>query len=170
VAGQNFGARRADRVRETFRTAVTGAAIVMIVFALLSHVAPAAMIGLFSNDPQVIAYGDEYLRIISWSYVASGVIFVCSSLFQAMGNTIPSLVASGLRIAAVAGVSLVLASRPGFQLHSIWILSVVAVALQMVLCLVFLRREFRLRLDFADAPAPNATAAPVEVTGAAGEL
>jgi hypothetical protein len=38
--------------------------------------------------------GEEYLRIVSWSYMASGVIFVASSMFQAMGNTIPSLVSS----------------------------------------------------------------------------
>src|SRR5262245_2208874 len=94
VAGQNFGARLAGRVRETFRSAVSIAVVVMVVFALLCHIAPAAMIRIFSSDPAVIAVGEEYLRIVSWNFISSGVVFVSSSMFQALGNTIPSLVSS----------------------------------------------------------------------------
>jgi MATE family, multidrug efflux pump len=159
VAGQNFGARHPERVRETFRTAVLMAAGVMALFALLCHVAPRAMIRIFSSDPQVIDVGDEYLRILSWNFVASGVVFVCSSTFQAMGNTIPSLVSSFVRIAVVAIPSFLLARVPGFQLRWIWYLSVAAVTLQMLLSLLLVRMEFRSRLQFTAAPA----AAPVAV-------
>src|SRR5207247_694843 len=67
VAGQNFGARLKDRVLRTFRDAVTMAVGVMLVLAALCHLAPAAMMHIFSTDPQVIAVGVEYLRIISWN-------------------------------------------------------------------------------------------------------
>jgi len=146
VAGQNFGAGRYDRVRETFRAAATMAVALMIVFAILCHIAPAAMIGVFSRDPMVIAVGDEYLRIISWNFVASGVVFVASSTFQAIGNTIPSLVASFVRILLVALPAIALSRMVGFQLRWIWYLSVTAIAIQMVLSLWLLRREFALRL------------------------
>src|SRR5439155_26915751 len=87
VAGQNFGARLAHRVTATFKDAALMAGGIMLLFALLCHIAPAAMVGVFSKDSAVIAVGDEYLKIISWTYVASGLIFVASSMFQAMGNT-----------------------------------------------------------------------------------
>jgi putative MATE family efflux protein len=147
VAGQNFGARLADRVRETFKSAVLLSASLMLLFALLCHIAPAAMIRVFSSDPQVIAVGEEYLRIISWNFVASGVIFVASSMFQAIGNTVPSLVSSFIRIVAVAIPTILLARLPGFHLVWIWYLSVASVTLQMLLSLLLLRRELRLRLD-----------------------
>src|SRR5439155_4159315 len=73
VAGQNFGARQAQRVRDTFRSALLLSTGVMLLFALLCHVAPAAMVRLFSRDPQVLSVGDEYLRIVSWNYMASGI-------------------------------------------------------------------------------------------------
>ena len=47
------------------------------------------MVGVFSSDPQVIAVGEEYLHIIAFNFVASGIVFVSSSMFQAMGNTDP---------------------------------------------------------------------------------
>jgi putative MATE family efflux protein len=104
VAGQNFGARQAERVKHTFRDAAWMAVGVMLAFAVACQVAPAELVAVFSSDPAVIAVGAEYLRIISWNYVPSGLIFVASSMFQAMGNTVPSLVASGVRIALITGL------------------------------------------------------------------
>jgi Na+-driven multidrug efflux pump len=148
VAGQNFGARRPDRVRETFRVAALMAAVGMALFAVLAHIAPAALIGVFSNDPAVIAFGDEYLRISSWNFIASGLIFVTASMFQAMGNTMPSLT-SCTRVVAVAVPAFLLSQLPGFEMRWIWYMSVAAVALQMCLNLLILQREFRVRLSFA---------------------
>ncbi len=146
VAGQNFGARLGHRVRETFRSAVLMSVGVMAAFALICHVAPAAMIGIFSRDPQVIAVGDEYLRIVSWNFVASGIIFVASSMFQAMGNTVPALLTSFVRMFIVALPAFPLSRNAGFELRWIWYLSVASVAFQMAMSLLLLRREFRLRL------------------------
>ncbi len=152
VAGQNFGARRSQRVRDTFRHGAIMAAGVMFVFAILCHFAPAPLVRFFSNDPAVIDVGAEYLRIVSYSFVASGVIFVGSSMFQAMGNTIPSLITSGVRVLLVAIPSILLARSPGFELRWIWFLSVGSVLVQLVISMLLLRREFGRRLNFEAAP------------------
>ena len=46
----------------------------------------------------MIAVGVEYLQIVVVTFVASGITFVSSSMFQALGNTIPSLATSTLRL------------------------------------------------------------------------
>ena len=148
VAGQNYGARHADRVRKTFASAASLAGGLMLIFAAVCHVAPAAMIRFFSNDPNVVAVGDEYLRIVSWNFVASGIIFVGSSMFQAIGNTIPPLITSFLRLVLVAVPILMLSGNPHFTLRWVWYLSVASVTLQLILNLLLLRREFNLRLRF----------------------
>jgi putative MATE family efflux protein len=155
VAGQNFGARQAERVKATFKDAALMAAGVMVLFAILCQLAPEALIRVFSKDPAVIAVGTEYLRIVSWTYVASGVIFVASSMFQAMGNTLPSLVTSTVRILLIAIPAFMLARSPGFQLRWIWYLSICSVIVQFTLALLLLRREFRLRLRFDTVPPPS---------------
>jgi putative MATE family efflux protein len=153
VAGQNFGARHADRVKDAFRDAALMATAAMVLFAIVCHIAPAAMVGGFSKDPAVIAVGGEYLRIISWNFVASGLIFVASSMFQAMGNTVPSLVASAVRIGLLSVGALALARMPGFQLRWIWYLSVATVLVQLGLAMWFLRHEFSRRLRWEAASA-----------------
>ena len=146
VAGQNFGARLPHRVRKTFTSAASLAGGLMLLFALVCHIAPAAMIRFFSNDPEVVAVGEEFLRIVSWNFFSSGIIFVGSSMFQAIGNTIPPLVTSFMRLVLV-GVPVVLLSRePGFALRWIWYLSVMSVTVQMIASLLLLRRELNLRL------------------------
>jgi MATE family, multidrug efflux pump len=156
VAGQNFGASHPERVRGTFGTAAIMAAVYMVVWTAVCQLTSAAMVRFFSADPQVVSVGAEYLHIVSWSFVASGVIYVGSSMFQAMGNTLPALMASAVRIVVVAVPAFLLSRMPGFALHWIWYLSVAAVALQLALNLSLLRREFhrRLRVEPARALPP----------------
>jgi putative MATE family efflux protein len=149
VAGQNFGARLGARVRETFRAGALMATALMLVLTVFSHLFPEALIRVFSKDATVIAVGGEYLRIISFNFVASGIIFVSSSMFQAVGNTLPSLFSSAVRLLVVGLPAWLLSRVPGFQLRWIWYLSASAVLLQMLLNLVLLRREFARKLGDA---------------------
>ena len=155
VAGQNFGARAAHRVTHTFRDAAWMAVGAMAVFMIACQIVPASMVRVFSNDPDVIRIGAEYLRIVSWSAPASGLIFVASSMFQAMGNTVPSLISSAVRITLVATLTLVLVPIPGFTLSWIWYLSVGSVFVHLILSLALLRREFGRRLKWDPIAAPT---------------
>jgi len=147
VAGQNFGARHPQRVRDTFRSAAVMAAAVMLAWTVVCLVFGASMVRFFSDDPNVIRVGADYLDIVAWTFAASGVVYVGSSMFQAMGNTLPALVASLVRIVVVAIPAFVLSRVPGFALHWIWYLSVIAISVQLILNLLLLRREFNRRLD-----------------------
>jgi putative MATE family efflux protein len=158
VAGQNFGAGHPQRVRDTFTSAALMAAGVMAAWTIVCLAWGAPMVGIFSDDPHVMAIGGEYLRIVSWTFVASGVIFVSSSMFQAMGNTLPALVASSVRLAVVAVPAVLMSRLPGFQLHWIWYLSVLAIAVQLAATLLLLRREFDRRLDAGPGGRPALTA------------
>jgi MATE family, multidrug efflux pump len=155
LAGQNFGARNAERVRSTFRAALTLVSTVMLVITILSHLAPEGMIGIFSQDPAVISFGAEYLKIISFNFLAVGVVFTCSSIFQGMGHTLPPLICSCLRIFVFAIPAFLMSLRPGFQIREVWLLSVATVALQAVLSYYLVRREFEHRLAFGDGVVPT---------------
>jgi len=146
VAGQNVGARKPDRVRSAFRSAIAMAAGVMLISAVICFFGAARLMAVFSNDPGVVMVGVEYLRIASFSFVASGVVFVVSSMFQALGNTIPPLITSVTRVILVAVPILMLSRLPGFHLKTIWYLSVCGVLMQMIVNLLLLQREFRLRM------------------------
>jgi MATE family, multidrug efflux pump len=153
VVGQNFGARLGERVRRSFYAAAAMASAVMVVLTFLCHLAPDALVRFFNPDPTVVTLGSEYLRIISWNFLAAGVVFVSSSVFQGMGNTLPPLASSCLRLVVFAVPSYVISRQPGFQLRHLWYLAVGAVALQLAVNLWLLHREFDRRLGPAAAAA-----------------
>lgn len=162
VTGQNFGARLGQRVRQSFYSAAGMAAVVMAVLTVLCHIAPDAMVRFFNRDPAVVAFGAEYLRIISWNFVGSGIVFVSSSVFQGMGNTLPPLGSSLLRLLLFALPAYGLARSPGFQMRHVWYVSLASVAVQTCVNLWLLRREFGRKLSFEVLPAAAPRLAPAE--------
>ena len=156
IAGQNFGAGNWERVRHTFRAAIGASTAVMIVLMLICQWRPDALIRIFSNDPRVVAQGAEFLRIISWNFIGAGIIYSCSGMFQALGNTWPALMSSGSRVLTLALPVVLLSLQAGFRIEWVWYVSVASVVLQAIFSLFLIWREFRRRM-----PAPESTAAAV---------
>jgi putative MATE family efflux protein len=145
VAGQNVGARKADRVRTTFLSAVGMAAGITTLSAIVGYLEAERFMRIFSQDPEVVQVGVDYLHIAAWSFVASGVVFVSSSMFQALGNAVPPMLTSISRIVLISVPIVVLSQQPGFSLKTIWYISVCGTALQMIANLALLQREFHKR-------------------------
>src|SRR5438445_2320948 len=102
VVGQNFGGRRADRVRHSVYSAIGLAGAMMLVLAVITEIVPGPMIRFFSKDANVIAFGSEYLRIVSLNFISAGIVFITSSVFQGIGNTLPPLFSSMTRLVLFA--------------------------------------------------------------------
>jgi putative MATE family efflux protein len=158
VAGQNFGAKQYDRVRETFRvTALIGSAI-MLSLSVLCHINPGVLARPFTDDPEVLAITEDYLQIVSWNFVFAGLVMAAGSMFQGMGDTRPSLIASATRMVTFIAPAIWLSYQPDFTLHQVWLLSVVSVVAQCALAMWLLFRAFKRKLA-PPAPAPIAAAA-----------
>jgi putative MATE family efflux protein len=150
VIGQNFGGRRGDRVRQSVYSALGLASAMMLVLTLIAHFWPAALIRPFSRDPVVIAFGGDYLQIVAFNFVAAGIVFTSSSIFQGIGNTWPPLLSSLTRLALFVTPALILSRRPGFQIRHVWYLSVGSQIIQACINLLLLRRELKRKLAFAE--------------------
>jgi Na+-driven multidrug efflux pump len=137
-------------VRTSFSSAALLSTSIMLVLTGLCHIAPQSMIRLFSHDAAVVSFGAEYLRIVSWNFVAFGLIYTSSSLFQGLGNTLPPLMSSASRLLIFAVPAYWLSTRAGFQIREVWYLSVATVAVQAIMNLLLLKREFDRKLTFAE--------------------
>lgn len=149
VAGQNLGAGCPERVRETLKQALLIQSGVMLVLTLLCQISPQTLVGAFSADADVVAVGARFLQIASWNFVASGIVFACSGLFQALGNTLPSLLSTAVRLFTFVLPAVWLSRRSGFQLDDIWHLSVASVMAQALVSALLLQRQMRRRLGSA---------------------
>jgi putative MATE family efflux protein len=146
IAGQNFGAKRYARVRETFRTAALTSCAIMVALTLFCQWNAELLVRGFASDAAVVRVGTDYLQILSWNFVAVGLVFTASSMFQALGNTWPSLISSSSRLVLFVGPAIWLSRQAGFRLADAWHLSVATVAAQAIFSLLLLRMQFRTRL------------------------
>jgi putative MATE family efflux protein len=146
IIGQNFGAQRADRVRAGFKDAALLVSAVMFVLTILCHISPHTLLLPFSKDEAVLGPGVQFLSIISLNFVAQGLIFAASSTFQGLGNTLPPLFSSSLRLLLFAIPAYLWSRMPGFKIEYVWYLSVASVTIQMAVNLLLLRREFKRKL------------------------
>ena len=146
IAGQNYGARQAQRVRDTFYKAVVLNSVVMLLVTLFLQWRPDVLVAFFTGDADVIEVGATFLRIVSLNFVAQGIVFTCSGMFQGLGDTRPALLSSAARLTLFAPLVIMLAGQPGFMLLHVWEISVLTVGLHAVLSVVLLRAQFRRRL------------------------
>ena len=122
----------------------------MILLALLAHFAPTPLIRAFSKDPAVIDFGREYLKIASLNFVAAGIVFTSSSVFQGLGNTWPPLFSSASRLFLFVLPAVILSHSARFEIKHIWYLSVASQSIQAVVNLLLLRWELRKKLNFGN--------------------
>jgi Na+-driven multidrug efflux pump len=139
----------------------------MLAITLLCQWRAEWFIECFTRQADAVAVGATYLRVISWNFLATGLIFTCSGLFQALGNTWPSLLSSGSRLLTFVLPAVWLSQLPQFTLMQVWYLSVATVTLQAVTSLALLRREFRRRLAAPPAASSGAPGDAVPVADGA---
>ena len=152
MAGQNMGAGHLDRVRDTFTWAAIMGSMPMLLLTLLCQWRPDVLVQGFTQEAAVLAVATQFLGTISWNFVASGLLFTCGGMFQALGNTVPSLIASGTRLLTFAVPVWWLSHRAGFQIKQVWYLSVLTMTLQAAFALWLLRSELqRKELEMASA-------------------
>jgi Na+-driven multidrug efflux pump len=147
VAGQNFGARKPERVAQSLYSTIVIETVIMLSATLLCQIAPAWLVRLFVDDPAVVNVGAEFLRVVSWTFVTTGVVFSCSGMFQALGNTWPALFTMAVRMVSFVLVAMWLTTRADYSVRHVWYLSVCSVALQAAFSGWLVYREMHKRLS-----------------------
>ncbi len=92
ISAQNIGAGNTVRARLTMRTAMMITTGYGIVVAIVLQFVPQLAVGIFTDNPQVLAQGADYLRGYVWDCIFAGLHFCFSGFFTACGYSIISFV------------------------------------------------------------------------------
>lgn len=102
-AGQNFGARLYDRVRQGARTCLAMTAGCTAVMSTVMYLAAEPLFRLFSNDPGVIAQGVQMMHFLAPAYLTYITVEILSGTLRGCGDVrVPTLITvfgvCGLRV------------------------------------------------------------------------
>lgn len=151
IISYNYGARNKARVNATFRYAVIYATAIMLVGLAIFQLLPNQLLNIFNASDEMLRIGDVALRVISPSFLFAGAAIVASSMFQALGNGVFSLIVSvGRQLVVLVPVAYLL-SLAG-RLELVWWAFPIAEIASVLLSLLFLRRIFRTVIDPMEEP------------------
>ncbi|WP_271679744.1 MATE family efflux transporter [Thermomonas mangrovi] len=88
LVGQNLGAQQPERAEASVWQIGRYNMAYLVAIALLFLLLPRELVGVFSDDPRVVAVGAEWLRILSYSLFVYGWWMVSVQAFNGAGDTV----------------------------------------------------------------------------------
>ena len=145
IVGYNYGARSSQRIQQATRLSLLMTTAIMALGTVIFQVAPGPLLSLFSASDTMLSIGIPALRIISVSFCFAGVAIVFSSVFQALGDGMLSLVMSAVRqLLLLLPCAFVLAKLGG--LDAVWFSFLIAEVASVTLAVVFYRSLYNKKI------------------------
>ena len=117
-AAQNVGARDYDRVSAGLRAGLKLCLIYHVAIALLMWFAAPWLMGLFSDDPEVIRIGVEITKIIALFAPVLGALFIFQNFLRSVSDVFPTVLMSVAEIVSRGLLPYLLSA--GFGYAGIW--------------------------------------------------
>ena len=145
IIGYNFGARQKERVYQCIRVALCWAGIIMLIGTLIFMIFPRQLMGIFESDAeaeltaQMTDIGVVAMRIISLNFVFAAVGITLSTVFQAVGKGVYSMILSICRQLVILLPVAWLLARIG-DVYTVWWCFPIAEMVSLIICLVMFRK------------------------------
>ena len=146
IIAYNYGAKRKDRIKETIRCALILAVGIMLLGTAIFELLPAQLLALFEASPAMLQIGVPAMRIIACSFAGAAVAITLSSVFQAFGSAVYSMIATFVRQLVVLLPVTYLLSLAG-NINDIWWSYLIAEAASVAACLFFMRRVYKNKIE-----------------------
>lgn len=142
IVAYNYGARKPDRIMKTMRLSIVYAVTIMVAGFAVFQLMPEALLSIFDASEEMVEIGVPALRIISFSFLGAGFGIVSSSVFQALGHGMLSLIVSVLRqLIVILPAAWILARIGG--IHMVWWAFPIAEIFSALVCFLFVKKVYR---------------------------
>ncbi len=98
IIAQMWGARKMDTIYKTLGLSLMLCAGVSIAFTVLAVAYPELAMRIYTNDPEVIAAGADYLKIVGLTYLLNAVCFAYYTALRTVERPVMPLVISGISL------------------------------------------------------------------------
>ena len=102
TVGMFAGAKRYDKVRSIINYAISRAFAIVAIASSIVYVLAPSIISLFTNDKNIEEIGVSALRTLCFTYPFVGIAMPCGRIMQGLGQGIPVLVITALRVLLIS--------------------------------------------------------------------
>lgn len=148
--GQNYGAKKYDRIKEGYKATIFIAGVVGILATLVLIIGGEGIFSIFIKEKEAIMLGKDYLRILGYSQLFMCIEITTVGMFNGLGRTyIPaavSIILTGLRVPT----SMILSSPNILGIDGVWwsiSMSSVLKGITIVIILYYMTKKKNLLQD-----------------------
>ena len=87
IASQYWGKRDTEPIKKVFAASLWAGVLISAVLTAAVLISPAGILGILSNEEEIVAAGAEYIKIMAFTYI----IFVISNLLIALMRSVESV-------------------------------------------------------------------------------
>jgi len=84
LVGQNYGALKFERIKEIYDKTIIIGITAMIIGGTIIYLLSGIVMGFFTDDPEQIYYGSQYLKIAAFIGPVYPIFFISGALFQGL--------------------------------------------------------------------------------------
>lgn len=143
--GQNFGAKKYDRIIQGYSTSLKIGIVYAIVTSILFILAPEYIVTIFIKDDNTIKIASMYLQIIAYSQIFSAIEMVSNGMFTGLG--MPNIPAAISIIFTVLRIPMALIFIKYFDVNGVWlsisISSVLKGVVSYIIYIIKVRKDTR---------------------------
>ena len=141
IIAYNYGAKNKKRIIDTIKLSIIIAIGIMLAGLVLFQTFSVQLLQLFNASDNMLKEGVPALRQISLSFIFAGYCIIVSSVFQALGNGVYSLIVSIARqLLCILPAAYFLANT--FGLHAAWYAFPLAEIVSLTLCTILFKRIY----------------------------
>ena len=120
---QNYGAGRHDRVEKGIKSAVTASVLFCLVISFIVCVFARELMLVFvqPQEAEILAVGEQYLRIEGTFYCGIGCLFLLYGLYRAVRKPEMSVVLTIISLETRVVLAYILSAIPGIGVVGIWV-------------------------------------------------
>ena len=117
--GQNFGAKKYNRINKGYNTAIGIGAVYALLISLLFILTPEILVKLFIRENNTIVIASDYLRIIGYSQIFATIEMISNGVFTGFG--VPKIPAIISILFTILRIPLALILTRFYGVNGIWL-------------------------------------------------
>lgn len=134
LVGQAMGRGDVDEIPLLVKKVLLFSAFNMLIFAIPYFIFPQAVIMIFTKDPEVVAIGVNYLRIVYSGLITVMFTMSYAGVFNGAGDTKPPMIASLVaNVVVKLPLAFVLSTQTPLGVNGVWIAVAVSVIVEAVI-------------------------------------
>ena len=145
IAAYNYGARKPKRILGVLKCGILGATALMVIGVAAFQLMPQALLGLFNANADMLAVGDPALRTMSLAFVFAGACIIVGGVFQALGNSVYSMIVSIARQLLVLLPAAYLLSLSG-NIDAVWFAYPIAEVVSLTVTVILFLRLYKTKI------------------------